>query len=465
MQLSNAPLKIVLPWASGGGKNVIPINSQIGIVPGAASLTDGFPPLTRTPISAGGVAPSGLDMNGILFEISAQTRWGMMGAGYTYDATFAADSNVGGYPKGARILRTDAQGYWLNTVDNNTTDPEAGGAGWVPDFQYGSSNITMTSANVTLTSLQAGKRFIYITGTLTANLNLIFPTYIAGWTIVNNTTGAFSITAKTAAGTGVTVTQGSATQVYGDGTNIYNVNVAASSGQNNDITALLALTGAVDFSRSTVAATATTTPMWTATTGMIQDWTGTPTITALPNAPKAGAWRRVYPAAGTIFTNNANLSVQGGANYTVQTGDEVVITATTTSTFTVAINKKDGTDVVVASSAEAQALSNAVKSITPATLAAAFQGANQLLGASGYQKLPGGTILQWGVATVGGAGTTPVSFPITFPTACDKVITGITYGGSGTPSAATAAAGTLTTTGFNLGSSAGLSCAFLAIGR
>jgi len=81
MQSSNAPSKLVLPFASAGGKNTIPVASQIGIVAGKASLADGFPPLTRTPLSAGGVPPSGLDMNGILYEMSAVIRWANAGGG------------------------------------------------------------------------------------------------------------------------------------------------------------------------------------------------------------------------------------------------------------------------------------------------------------------------------------------------------------------------------------------------
>ena len=114
MQLSNAPGKLLLPFANAGAKNTIPTASQIGTTAGAASLTDGFPPLTRTPIAAGGVPPSGLDMNGILFRLSAILRWANAGGGYAYDAAFATDSNVGGYPKGARVLRSDGAGYWLN---------------------------------------------------------------------------------------------------------------------------------------------------------------------------------------------------------------------------------------------------------------------------------------------------------------------------------------------------------------
>lgn len=221
MQLTNTPGKLVLPFANAGAKNTIPTASQIGITAGAASLTDGFPPLTRMPIAAGGVPPSGLDMNGILYELSAILRWANAGGGYAYDAAFATDSNVNGYPKGARIMRSDGLGYWFNTVENNTTDPEAAGAaaaGWVPDFTNGVTAVTMTSANVTLTPLQYGKPIIVITGTLTANLNLIFPAIVNEWTVINNTTGAFTITCKTASGTGIVVK--ASTKIVCNGVNI-----------------------------------------------------------------------------------------------------------------------------------------------------------------------------------------------------------------------------------------------------
>jgi hypothetical protein len=95
------------------------------------------------------------------------------------------------------------------------------------------------------------------------------------------------------------------------------------------------LTGAVNSNQGAVAATATTTPLWVAANGNEQIWSNTPTITAFPNAPQAGASRVVYPAAGTIFTNGGSISVQGGANYTTQAGDKVTIDAITTTTFSV----------------------------------------------------------------------------------------------------------------------------------
>lgn len=129
MQANNAPAKIPLPFANSGTKNTIPTASQIAVTPGAASLTDGFPPLTRTPIAAGGVPPFGADMNGILFEISANTQWENAGGFYPYDATFS--TAIGGYPKGAVLAKVANNGLWMSTVDNNTSNPDTGGAGWV----------------------------------------------------------------------------------------------------------------------------------------------------------------------------------------------------------------------------------------------------------------------------------------------------------------------------------------------
>ena len=53
-----------------------------------------------------------------------------------------------------------------------------------------------------------------------------------------------------------------------------------------------------------------------------------------------------------------------------------------------------------------------VASATPSVINS-FTGSNQLLATSGYQRLPGGLILQWGLATNG-----TITFPIAFPNAC-----------------------------------------------
>jgi hypothetical protein len=223
MQSSQTPKLMPLAFAATGGRNSIPEASQLPTVPNGASYADGFPPATRTAIVAGGKPPAGLDMNGILYEITQSLRWGHAGGAYTWNSAFTTDTNVGGYPNGACLMRADLTGFWLNTADNNQTNPDAtdgSAANWVPGYNYGVTPITgLTNANVTLTPAQAAKNKITLAGSLTGNIQLIFPTWTKEWTVVNNTTGAFTITAKTAAGTGIALAAGQQ-KIIGDGTNI-----------------------------------------------------------------------------------------------------------------------------------------------------------------------------------------------------------------------------------------------------
>jgi hypothetical protein len=94
----------------------------------------------------------------------------------------------------------------------------------------------------------------------------------------------------------------------------------------------------------TVAAHATTMAIWTSGAKVING-SGTATITDFPDAPQAGAMREIRFEAGTVLTDNANISVMGNANYTIQAGDVVYLTALTTTTFDAVIAKEDGTPV------------------------------------------------------------------------------------------------------------------------
>ena len=128
MQSSNQPGKISLPFANSGAKQPIPVASQVGIEDGRASYTDGFPPLTRTPLAAGGKPPFGTDMNGVLNAITAIQQWQSAGGTFMYDSVFA--TSVGGYPKGALVQKADSTGFWRCTVESNQSNPDTGGAGW-----------------------------------------------------------------------------------------------------------------------------------------------------------------------------------------------------------------------------------------------------------------------------------------------------------------------------------------------
>jgi microcystin-dependent protein len=129
---SQIPLKFPIPFGnSAGGSYIrtIPTPSQIGIQNCAASLTDGFPPLTFVPAGAGGCPPFGQDFNGVINQSTAWARWQAMGGAIPYDSTFSA--SIGGYPIGAVVPSLSTQNLmWQSTADNNTSNPDAGGANW-----------------------------------------------------------------------------------------------------------------------------------------------------------------------------------------------------------------------------------------------------------------------------------------------------------------------------------------------
>lgn len=133
MQSSDIPNKFPVPFANSAGSGFIrpiPVTSQIGIQNGAASLPDGFPPNAFVPKAAGGTPPFGQDFNGLLNQVTAWERWLQAGAPVSYDATFQAA--IGGYPKGSVIQSATQVGLsWLSLADENLTNPDSGGGGWI----------------------------------------------------------------------------------------------------------------------------------------------------------------------------------------------------------------------------------------------------------------------------------------------------------------------------------------------
>lgn len=302
MQSTQTPTLVPLAFAANGTKNAIPEASQIGITNGAASLNDGFPPLTMTPIAAGGVPPSGADMNGILFLATSSIRWLHAGGLYGFSSSFAGDTNVGGYPNGAELMSADLQGTWISLNDNNTDNPDTGtGTKWVPGRAYGITAISgLTNANVTLTPAQAAKNKITLAGTLTGNIQIVFPTWLRTWEVINNTTGNFTVTCKTASGTGVTVARGGVlSRIASDGTNIVQLNeqmnVAPATTATNPVQM-----GQVQTQAGTAFTTGGTAPAYTLTPS--------PAITSYA----AGQRFRVnFNAVGTTGSNTLNINGLG----------------------------------------------------------------------------------------------------------------------------------------------------------
>lgn len=195
-------------------------------------------------------------------------------------------------------------------------------------------------ANVTLVATEYGYAILVLTGILTANINVIFP--VNGvWVVQNSTSGAFSLTCKTVAGTGVIVPQGAGSSMvlYGDGVNINSaLNIAGTLQRANNLadvanaaTALGNLGGAPlaspVFTGTPQAPTATTGTNTTqlATTAFVQAQLissltsyapiNSPTFTGTPSAPTPAAADNTTKVATTAFVQTAlgSISLTGYA--------------------------------------------------------------------------------------------------------------------------------------------------------
>ena len=80
-------------------------------------------------------------------------------------------------------------------------------------------NHTITSTNYVITAQNKNAGFKF-TGTLTGNSNITVPDSNAYYLVINGTTGGFSLTVKTASGTGVTIAAGRQALVFCDSTNV-----------------------------------------------------------------------------------------------------------------------------------------------------------------------------------------------------------------------------------------------------
>lgn len=132
MKAVDIPTKFPIPFAAsagGGFIRPIPVASQISITAGAASLTDGFVPVNFQPIGAGGTPPFGQDMNGLMNQVTKWQQWQGAGGVPVFDPTYV--TQISGYPQGATLASTTPGQFWLNTVDDNITNPDVSGVGWV----------------------------------------------------------------------------------------------------------------------------------------------------------------------------------------------------------------------------------------------------------------------------------------------------------------------------------------------
>lgn len=163
------------------------------------------------------------------FTGGAQTLSLMTASGYGDNFFFMVSNNGSGAvtidPAGANTIDGAA------TIDINPGESSfvmTDGSNW---FTVGRGrsvvfNFTQLVKNVaggvdvTLTTTEAGNKVLKFIGLLTGNINVIVPNVVSLYIVDNETTGAFTLTVKTSAGTGIAVPQNNRNILYSDGTNV-----------------------------------------------------------------------------------------------------------------------------------------------------------------------------------------------------------------------------------------------------
>lgn len=96
-------------------------------------------------------------------------------------------------------------------------------------FDFISISLTGQTSPYTLSGAELNRIAYQFSGTLLANMEIIVPATVQQYWVNNTTTGAYTLTVKTAAGLGVTVAQGGRQILYCDGTDILAADTAAFS--------------------------------------------------------------------------------------------------------------------------------------------------------------------------------------------------------------------------------------------
>lgn len=117
-----------------------------------------------------------------------------------------------------------------------------------------------------------------------------------------------------------------------------NALLAGSSTQDFAVQKLTASKG-INEARGSIAMHATTMDLWAQPNIIDATSGGVVTITAIVNAPQAGARRVLYPTTSSVLTNGATFAIDGGENVTAAAGDSWEFEAITTSTYKVHVTK------------------------------------------------------------------------------------------------------------------------------
>lgn len=254
--------------------------------------------------------------NAVDAAASATAALGYRNTALTYrDAAQAARDLSQGYRDTALTYRNQAEGFAaaaLTSANNAGTTISA----------TSTSSVAIGAGNKTFV-VGTGKQFPV--GVPVIAVNPAAPdNYVTG-PVVSYTGGNLVIGATDFGGTGTFAS--------------WNIAIAGVRGPVGG-TAGGTLTGAINEKKGTDVTSAAMIDPW-ATGGNLMALLGNATITALANAPQAGARRTLIVKGTPTITSNANIIVKGGTA-TLLAGDEIDIEAETTTTFLVDVRRGAG---------------------------------------------------------------------------------------------------------------------------
>lgn len=401
------------------------------------------------------------------------------------------------------------------TTNKAIGEPANGDTGWGTtvntslsqiDTAFGGStslNATGLSGNQTLTSTQYAPLTLNVSGILTANVTYVVPSGVGGqWMVYNGTTGAFTLAiASAAGGSSVTIPAGSLLNVSCDGsatgmrttqsvssvalsTSLSGLTVGGSPitssgtltlsgtlGTASGGTNLTSFTsGGAIYATGTATLTSGTLPVASGGTGVTTS-TGTGSV-VLSNSPTL-----TTPALGTpsalVLTNAtgtpASIGLANGTGLPLSTGVTGTLavgsggTGVTTSTGTGSVVLSNSPTLTTPSLGAATATSitasgnMSAASGTSGTQLVNFSQFAVSSGSPGYFLLPNGIIFQWGSGLTS-SGSTTVTFPISFNSACYNAQ--LTIAGSSSSSQYALIEGTPSKTSMNVYSSGSSSLSF-----
>lgn len=323
-------------------------------------------------------------------------------------------------------------------------------------FDYVSISLTGVPSPYTLSGTNLNRIAYQFSGVLTADMEIIVPNTIQQYWIRNTTTGSYTLTVKTASGTGVIVVQNGASILYCDGTNVVqaetaNLSVPVSIAQGGTSattagTALINLGGTslgIGLFTATNGAVARAS-IGAAASGANSDITSLSGLTTPLSVPQGGTGLATVPANGRLLIGNgsdytlANLTAGSGVSITNGSGAITIAStgvtvypgagiplSTGTSWGTSYGTTGSGTDVVLVDSPGLTGIptaptaapgTNSVQIATTAFVtAAAFSAALPgQAGNAGKFITTNGTTASWAYVPVGGIDATGTLSSTTF---------------------------------------------------